>query len=184
MDGFLAKPLDVGAAVALITQLTGHAAAAADMPPDPHAATAASASEPSPAAGEALGPAQGSDVALQPQRAVLPAGVGQAWPGLDVEQASARWGDMAQYQRELRLFAREHCDGAQAMAGATPANAAEQARRLKETAAQLSLGDVRSRAEEAELVFKTGLTPGPTLAALQAALDTALESIRRFAGQD
>ncbi|MDZ5461708.1 Hpt domain-containing protein, partial [Azohydromonas lata] len=93
------------------------------------------------------------------------------------------WGDEALYRQCLLDFVREHGDAAREMAAAdTPAAAAALAHKLNGAAAQLALTDVSARAEEAELVYRTGLSPQATLSALQAALDTARASIRGYAG--
>jgi signal transduction histidine kinase/CheY-like chemotaxis protein len=153
MDGFIVKPLDVESAVALIRRLTGRT----ELPPKP------------------------DDAVPGAQQATPAAVAAPAWPGLDVAQALAMWGDEALYRQCLRDFVQEHGDTARAMAEADAQAAAALAHKLKGAAAQLALADVRARAEEAELVFKTGLSAQATLAALQAALDTAAASIRQYA---
>jgi CheY-like chemotaxis protein len=154
MDGFIVKPLDVEAAVALIRRLTGRT----ELPPR-----------------------LDDGVPVAPQATPAAAVAAPAWPGLDVAQALSMWGDETLYRQCLRDFVQEHGDTARAMALADAQAAAALAHKLKGAAAQLALADVRARAEEAELVFKTGLSPQATLAALQAALDTAAASIRQYA---
>jgi CheY-like chemotaxis protein len=181
MDGFIAKPFNVECTVALIRQLVGQPAVrgedAATTPPQ---AQAQAASLPG-GMGDAA-PQRAADVAAAAQAddAAHSAHEADAVGAIDVSSPAPVRPDRA----ALQAFAAEYAGAVPAMAAAVPATAATLARRLAQAAAGLALQPLQARAEEAELVFRTGLEAQATLLALQEALDAALAPLEADAVGD
>ena len=169
MNGFIAKPFDVNATVAMILRLTGRpesgeSAAIDDGAIDSVAAQAATAA-----------------------RAPL--------PGIAVDAGLATWKDEKIYRQYLRKFANDYAGSARAIMGqltqAEPQPARAIAHKLAGAAASLALIQVAQQARETEQALRNSAgadvagaaAAGAALARLQAALDTALESIARYAPQ-
>ena len=153
MSGFLSKPFDVDAAIALIVQLTGHAAdggAFAEAVPGPMTA-----------------PMAGSP--------------GQDLPGLAVGRGLDVWNEVAAYQQYLRKFVREYADVVDQLRRRTRAEAAALAHKLKGAAGSLALEGVSDCAGEVDRRLRADQDPSAALAGLQAAVATALTSIAQFA---
>jgi len=102
-------------------------------------------------------------------------------PGLAVEHGLKIWRKPEVYRQYLRKFALDYADSAQAMAAADRSEAAALAHKLKGTAGNLALDEVAALAGEVDQALRAGADPADDLARLQAALDTALASIERYA---
>jgi signal transduction histidine kinase/DNA-binding response OmpR family regulator len=185
MDGFIAKPFNVECAVALIRQLVGQPAPqpavrgedAATTPPQAQAQAASL-----PGGMGAAAPQRAADVAAAAQAddAADSAHEADAVGAIDASSPAPVRPDRA----TLQAFAAEYAGAVPAMAAAVPATAATLARRLAQAAAGLALQPLQARAEEAELVFRTGLEAQATLLALQEALDAALAPLEADAVGD
>ena len=158
INGFLAKPFNVDGAIALILQQTGRGGPAAPAVHD---------------AGHILD-VPTVPVALDP---------GPDLPGLAVVAGLALWKDAAVYRQYLRKFAHHYAGSVRDMAPAGPA-AAALAHKMAGAAGSLALEQVAAQAREACRVLRAAADPGAALTNLQAALDTALESIWRYATTD
>ena len=163
MDAFLSKPFEVTAAIALIRRLTGRGEAR-PFPPS--------------ASGSAPAPAETGQAASAPPAA--------DWPGLALDRALTLWDDPAVYRRYLRRFADSYATTASTLAGAEPEAARQLAHKLKGTAGNLALVEVAARAAELEQFLRSDAPQATAerddlVAALGTALDTALDSIARFA---
>ena len=156
MNGFLSKPFDVEAAVALILRLIP------GQPP--HALAAPSSAAPS-----------------APPLAA--ANAGEDLPGLAVTQALKIWKDPEVYRRYLRKFAAEYSDVVTRMGATDPEETRRLAHKLKGAAGNLGLEAAAAGAARVEAV---GAAPEPLVTAttdLQAALDTALASIATYTAE-
>ncbi|WP_051241688.1 hybrid sensor histidine kinase/response regulator [Azohydromonas australica] len=153
MDDFIAKPINVAAAVDVILRLTGRRDG-----PRPAAA-------PPPAADGRAGDA------------------GADFPGLDPARGLQYWRDPALYVRCLRLFEQEYADCVHTLGTAEAGVVAALAHKLKGAAASLALDGVASAAEALERDARGGALLPQALARLDSALALALDSIRRYAGQ-
>jgi CheY-like chemotaxis protein len=105
----------------------------------------------------------------------------QDLPGLAVAEGLKLWRRPAAYRQFLRRFAGDYADSAQLIARADKAEAAALAHKLKGAAAALAIDAVAALAGEIDDALRTGQDPASSLASLQAALDTALASIARYA---
>jgi hypothetical protein len=153
INGFVAKPFDVDAAIALILQLTGrvarvHAPATHEIEHD-------------------RGHDRSHDL-----------------PGLAVGRGLTVWKDPLAYRQYLRTFARDYAGIVAQMATLEPAAGASMAHKLSGAAGSLALHEVCALAGEAERVLRAGADPADSVAPLQGALETALQSIERYAPPD
>ncbi|NML17622.1 hybrid sensor histidine kinase/response regulator [Azohydromonas caseinilytica] len=157
MDDFIAKPINVAAAVAVILRLTGRPGAPgrAGTPPFP-------------------GPADGG-------RRAGDADAG--FPGLDIARGVGIWDDPALYARCLRVFDQEFANCIHDLGTAEAGAAAALAHKLKGAAATLALDGVAAAAAAVEQALRAGEPPRQALARLEGALTVTLASIRRYAGQ-
>jgi len=180
MNGFISKPFDVDAAVALIIKLARRGQAAASpasspsssLPPfslPPFSLPASSApAVPAPRTAGLAGPVTGADL-----------------PGLAVGRAMAALRDANLYRQLLRTFLRDYADSARLIgACGRTTEAAALAHKLKGAAGSLGLEEVAALSGETDHVLRENGDPAECLARLQAALDTALTSIRLFAAAD
>jgi PAS domain S-box-containing protein len=153
MDDFVAKPFDVDATVALILRLTGRAQPAASAQP-----------------------------MLPPIPPAIPeGGDGELYPGLDIARALALWKNPEVYRNFLRQFAGDY-GGCIAVLRQGDAVASESlAHKLKGAAGSLRLTEVAECATQLDRALRKGQATAALLDALQAAMDTALASIRRYA---
>ena len=92
----------------------------------------------------------------------------------------ALWKDASIYRQYLRKFAHHYVGSVRDMAQAGPA-AVALAHKMAGAAGSLALEQVAVQAKEAGRVLRAGDNPAPALASLQAALDTARDSIARYA---
>ncbi|NML17229.1 hybrid sensor histidine kinase/response regulator [Azohydromonas caseinilytica] len=181
MDGFIPKPFDIPASLALIRRLARRteepgtdadaACGADDVPGDTAIATSA------PAVVRTTGAASPAAADAQSADAIVD------WPGVSVRQGLAAWGDLGLYRHCLRLFAQEYADSAHAMATADPTAAGALAHKLKGAAASLALTEVQARADAVERRCGTP-EMRVCIGALQVALEEALGSIRRYAAEE
>lgn len=195
MSAFLSKPFEVPEAVALIRCLTGHAPGAPEksqLTPtdgDPGARGAASGEGDDRASmgADALTPSRTSPDEhtkldeRRPDEAPDP-----AFPGIALDQGLALWSDAAIYRQYLRRFAHAYADSAGVIATAEPNSARQLAHKLRGTAGNLGLTEVAARAGVLEGHLGQGATTeaGALVAALREALDTALDSIARYAPEE
>ena len=180
MNAFLSKPFEVPEAVALIRRLTGHGLDAPER--------------------SQLRPAEGDDQqttateALVPRRTVPPEHTaerehrvadasGQRLPGIAFDQGLALWSDPVVYRQYLRRFAHVYGNSADDIATAEPEAARQLAHKLKGTAGNLGLTEVAACAGALERHLVQGATSATSIliADLHDALDTALDSIARYA---
>jgi CheY-like chemotaxis protein len=111
-------------------------------------------------------------------------GIDQDLPGLAVGRGLAIWKDAAVYRQYLRKFAREYGNSVQQMAEAERTAAAALAHKLIGAAGNLALMELAALATETDQKLRASEDPSATLARLQAALETALTSIGRYAPVD
>ena len=163
MTGFIAKPFDVEAAIALVIKLTGHVAQTVTpaqpplLPPIPAIPAAAAETE-----------GTGSQHDL---------------PGIAYARAMAIWRDAAAFKKFLRIFARDYGHITAELRQLDRPAAEALVHKFKGAAANMALVDVAARADALLQVLRTGHDPEAAIASLQAALDVVLESIRQFAPQ-
>ncbi|MEY4750127.1 MAG: hypothetical protein RIQ60_2341 [Pseudomonadota bacterium] len=189
MAGFVAKPLEVDAIVALILRLTGRSPPAAGAEPPP-ASTSAPAPAPAPARPQhpsavaepsADHPPFASttpDAAL-PELAATPGSAPTDLPGLDLQAGLAMWPRPESYARNLQIFVRDY---GQVMAVLRSANTSVQrtlGHKLKGAAGALALPDVRAAASALESAARAGADTAAMLDQLDTALVAALGSIER-----
>ncbi len=105
------------------------------------------------------------------------------WPGIRVDKGLALWQDPQVYRHYLRKFASDYHDCTQRMADLPRPEAAALAHKLKGAAGNLALDKVAALASEADLCLQTSADAEAALAALQAALQRALDSIQRYAAE-
>ncbi len=161
MNGFISKPFDVDAAVALIIKLARRGQAAASP-------ASSAPAVPAPRTAGLAGPVTGADL-----------------PGLAVGRAMAALRDANLYRQLLRTFLRDYADSARLIgACGRTTEAAALAHKLKGAAGSLGLEEVAALSGETDHVLRENGDPAECLARLQAALDTALTSIRLFAAAD
>ena len=161
MTGFLAKPFDVDAAIALIIKLTGHVVQA----PQPLTSTAA----------VAVGVA-----ATAPEDSTMPGDL----PGIAYAEGLAIWRKAADYKRFLRQFARDYANVASELRQLDRPAAEALAHKFKGAAANLALEDVAARVDALEQVLRAEQPPAGALDSLQSAMDVVLETIEHFAPQE
>jgi CheY-like chemotaxis protein len=159
MDGFLTKPFDVPVAIALIRALARRTVKTEAREAVPTHETGV-AGQGAPAGGEPHG----------------------LFPGIAVDDWLSQWKDPELYRRYLRRFAHTYANSVQEIAAAEPEQTRRLVHKLKGTAATLGLVEIAARAADWERQFVRGL--GAPLAPLQAALDTALASIARYAPEE
>ncbi len=154
MNDFIAKPFDVDRAIELIQKLTAWTA-----PESTRTDKAAVAP-----------PASQTDAERE-----------DLLPGIAVERALGLWQDASVYRRYLRRFAHEHRDTARKMAQMSRGETIATAHALAGTAGNLGLDDVHAQAARLERTLRADSDASTALTSLQAALDTALSSIARYA---
>jgi CheY-like chemotaxis protein len=157
VSGFIAKPFDVPACVAMILQLT--ARRAADR-------------------------IEADRIETGARDARARAGCAADLPGIALDAGLANWKDEAIYRRYLRKFARDYAGSVHDIARADIAPACALAHKLQGAAASLALVQVALLARQAQQVLRSQADPVAALAALQGALDTALASIAHYAPDD
>ena len=155
MTGFISKPFDVEAAIALILKLTGHVA-----PPAPAAHGAPQAV-----------PAQAQEAAPVPLEL----------PGLAYSEGMAIWRDHAVYRKFLRLFAQEYANVATDLRQGDTAQAQALAHKLKGAAGNMALKDLARQAGSVVQALHGGSDAGAAIDQLQEALEVALATIRTVA---
>ncbi|MES2879083.1 MAG: response regulator [Pseudomonadota bacterium] len=101
--------------------------------------------------------------------------------GLAVGHGLSVWREPSVYQQYLRKFVRDYADIAQQMARADGTEMASLAHKLKGAAGSLALEEITALAGEAAQALRAGEDTADCLMRLQAALDTALVSIERYA---
>ncbi len=126
----------------------------------------------------------GPEPRAMPSPVPPPPGIGPDFPGLSPARGLAIWKEAAVYRQYLRKFARDYAGSVREMARAAHAEAAALAHKLKGAAGNLALEEVAARAAEVDRVLRAGADPGDSFMKLQAALDTALDSIARYAPPD
>ncbi len=173
MSAFLSKPFEVPEAVALIRHLTGHDTdrAQGQAPVVDHRGPPGTVS-PNGHVSDCDRYADGHP--------------DQGLPGIALERGLALWSNGGAYRRYLRRFAHAYADSAAVIATAEPAAAHQLAHKLKGTAGNLGLMEVATRAAALEQHLAQGANAATAetntvVAALQEALDTALDSIARYA---
>lgn len=155
MTGFIAKPFDVETTVTLIQRLTGYREPAnqSNTP--------------------AVLPARHTIVEVPPAEENL--------PGMQLNEAMHIWRDKAVYQQYLRRFVRDYAHCPQTLQVSTDEDAGALVHKLKGAAANLGLAEVAMAAGRVEQALKSGHPVQHGLLILVAALDTALNSIARYA---
>ncbi|NEV60798.1 PAS domain S-box protein [Thiorhodococcus minor] len=192
MDAFLAKPFDVPEAVASIQGLAApQGGARGDGPEDAGKETETETANegPRPEAVSEAALARASAFETTAGAAASSSAVGRPaegkLPGLAIEQGLAIWRDFDAYRRSLRRFVELNGDVGRAIAAAEPAAAQQLAHKLKGTAGNLGLDEVSSRAADLDRALRSGAREHSEVerlvAALQAALATAFDSVARFA---
>jgi PAS domain S-box-containing protein len=106
-------------------------------------------------------------------------------PGLDIMHGLSIWRQAEVYRKFLHKFADDYADSAKVIGQTLTSNdknaAAALAHKLKGAAANLAITDVAHHAGEIDYALKSGGDAGEPVAQLQQALDTALDSISRYA---
>jgi CheY-like chemotaxis protein len=105
-------------------------------------------------------------------------------PGLAVARGLEIWKKATVYQQYLRKFAHNYADCVLEMAQADRSTAASTAHKLKGSAGNLAVVDVAAVAAELDHLLRTGESPADCYIRLLSALDTAFESIARYAAAD
>ncbi|TCJ15790.1 response regulator [Parasulfuritortus cantonensis] len=119
-------------------------------------------------------------IALAPAAESGP-GAGSPLPGIDVERGLRVWRDQAVYRQYLQRFAQEYRASAELLRQSDGDAASALAHKLKGVAGNLALGEVAGHAQEVDALARNGDDLGAAIDRLQAALDVALASIRRYA---
>ena len=158
MSGFISKPFDVDAAVALIIKLSKKT----PLIPESEGVFAGAVADPLP----------NDDTA---------AGRDQAPQSLNVPRGLGRLGDPALYRKLLRRFVDEYADAADVMRQSDRKPADALLHSLKGSAGTLALEEVAALASALELAFKTGKDPADYLTRLGQALERAFAAIERYA---
>ena len=128
--------------------------------------------------GHVVVPVEATDaVALPP----LPESQDKELPGIALARGLAIWRDVATYKRFLRLFAGKYADVLAQLAALDAEQAAALLHKLKGAAANMALLDVAAKAGALEATIRAGQGQADGLTTLQAAMDTVLASIGRFA---
>jgi len=166
MNAHLAKPMDVEQAVAVICQLTGHAAHA----PPPQQADAS---------GQAQAAAAPTRPAQAPPGTALPAG---ELPGLQWQRGLTIWRNASVYQQYLRKFARDYAGFAHDLMELALPQRAALAHKLRGAAANLALEPLAQAAATLEQHLRQGRPASTALPALQQQLAQAVASIALYAG--
>lgn len=156
MSGFISKPFDVDATIALILK---HAGAGAGVLPE------------TTPAGDATDPSGDGD------------GDGDAidFPGIAVERGLSFWKDADIYHQYLRKFARDYGNSAVQLQGMEHTEAATLLHTLIGVAGSLALHELASAARDADRVLRAGKDPADSYARLAVSMRTALASIDRLA---
>jgi hypothetical protein len=111
-------------------------------------------------------------------------GIDRDLPGLAVGRGLTIWTDPAAYKQYLRKFVRDYANIAKQMACSGKAEAAALAHKLKGAAGSLALEEVSVLAGEIDHVLRAGKDPADSFLGLQAALETAMKSIKLYAPSD
>ena len=154
MSGFISKPFDVDATIALILK---HAGAGAGVLPE--TAPAGDAPDPS---------GDGDGDAID-------------FPGIAVERGLSFWKDADIYHQYLRKFARDYGNSAVQLEGMAQTEAATLLHTLIGVAGSLALDELASAARDADRVLRAGKDPADSYARLAASMRTVLASIDRLA---
>jgi CheY-like chemotaxis protein len=105
-------------------------------------------------------------------------------PGLGVARGLGIWKKATVYKQYLRKFAHNYANCVIEMAQAESSAAASTAHKLKGSAGNLAIVDVAAIAADLDHALRSGKSPTDCFIKLQSALDTALESIERYAADD
>jgi len=105
-------------------------------------------------------------------------------PGLAIGYALSLWKDATTYQQYLRKFVRDYANSVQVITHSEKCEAEAFAHKLKGAVGSLGLQQVAELAGEVERAFHDGGDPADSLTRLQMVLNTALESIERYAPPD
>ena len=151
MNGFIAKPFDVDAAIALIIKVTGLTVSSSPTPTTPEPTLEANASP-----------------------------MAESYPGVDIGAGLARVRNRSVYQKLLTRFAKDNADVVSRIASVTPQEGAQLAHKLKGAAGNLALPDVTELAGQLERELASDSDAAPTLEQLQSAIATAIEGIQRY----
>jgi len=105
-------------------------------------------------------------------------------PGIDLDKGLAIWRDEAAYKKFLRLFMSKYADVADQLKPLDQSEAQALVHKLKGAAANLALLDVAARAGDLEAAMHAGEALDKGIAKLQAAMNTVLNTLRRFAPEE
>jgi PAS domain S-box-containing protein len=154
MSGFISKPFDVDAAVAMIIKLSRRA------PSSPEVHDVSTDSAPS------------GDMVVESD---------QTPQSLDVARGLGRLGDPALYRRLLRRFVDEYANASEVLLQSDRKATDALLHSLKGSAGTLALEEVSALATALELAYKTGKDPADYLTRLGLALDRAFAAIDAYA---
>jgi CheY-like chemotaxis protein len=113
-----------------------------------------------------------------------PHGGSSDMPGLAITKALKIWRDSAKYQTFLRKFASQYKDVVLDLREANAVDGKAIAHKFRGAAANLGMDEVANVALLVEQILKQGDAPHQSLQDLQQAMETALESIARYALPD
>lgn len=105
-------------------------------------------------------------------------------PGISIEYGLSVWKEPSVYQKILRKFMDDNHDFTQEITGPVKSDAAARAHKLKGAASILGLKDTVAALDQLEQALLTETDTFDSLIKLQATLDIAFASIRRYAPTD
>jgi HPt (histidine-containing phosphotransfer) domain-containing protein len=108
----------------------------------------------------------------------------QETPGIALQQGLVIWRDAAVYKKFLRRFAEEYATVPARLAGLERAQAAALLHKFKGAAASMAMPELAARAAALEQMPPASQDVRDGIAALQVAIDTVLQTIRRYAPQE
>ncbi|MFO1424079.1 MAG: response regulator [Candidatus Competibacteraceae bacterium] len=123
-------------------------------------------------------------VPVEPRPKPSPTPAASGYPGLALERGLSIWKDVEVYRHYLRRFAADYGNSPQTLASLEPAAGVRLAHKLKGAAATMGLDEVAEKAREIEQGLREGQDIATALDGLRAALNTAQDSINRYASPD